>query len=150
MIQTFPPGDAVIEKMPNRARLVYVYNKTRETFVATEAKIANDCFSRLVGLLGKRKDWARPGRGLWIVPCHGVHTVGMLFAVDLIYLDRNNHVVHIEEHVAPYRISTVILRAHSVLELPAHTVYRTGTRVGDQIEISRVLPENQVRALKAV
>jgi len=38
---------------------VYVYNKTRETFVATEAVIADGYLSRLVGLLGKTKRWAR-------------------------------------------------------------------------------------------
>ena len=42
---------------PNR---FYVYNTTRETFVATEAKLADGYVSRLVGLLGKTRRWARP------------------------------------------------------------------------------------------
>lgn len=117
---------------------VYVYNKTRETFVATHAKVADGYLGRLVGLLGKTPRWARPGRGLWIVPSHGVHTIGMLFALDLIFLDRNKVVVHVEEHVRPFRISRVSLKANSVLEVPPHTVFRTGTRVGDQLEISWV------------
>lgn len=120
---------------------VYVYNKTRETFVATHAKVADGYFSRLIGLLGKTPRWVRPGHGLWIVPSHGVHTIGMLFALDLIFLDRNKVVVHVEEHVRPFRISKVSLKANSVLEVPPHTVFRTGTRVGDQLEISRVDPE---------
>jgi len=122
------------------ASKVYVYNKTRETFVATQAKVADGYLSRLVGLLGKTPRWARPGHGLWIVPSHGVHTIGMLFALDLIFLDRNKIVVHVEEHVRPFRISRVSLKANSVLEVPPHTVFRTGTRVGDQLEISRVGP----------
>jgi len=122
---------------------VYVYNKTRETFVATHARVADGYVTRLVGLLGKTSHWARPGRGLWIVPSHGVHTIGMLFALDLIFLDRNNVVVHVEEHVRPFRISKVSLKANSVLELPTHTVFRTGTRVGDQLEISRVRAEQR-------
>lgn len=120
---------------------VYVYNKTRETFVATQAKVADGYLSRLIGLLGKTPRWARPGHGLWIVPSHGVHTIGMLFALDLIFLDRNKVVVHVEEHVRPFRISKVSLKASSVLEVPPHTVFRTGTRVGDQLEISRMGPE---------
>lgn len=117
---------------------IFVYNKTRETFLATEAKVADGYFSRLVGLLGKRRRWARPGQGLWIVPSHGVHTIGMLFALDLVFLDRDKRVVHIEEYVRPFRISRVSLKAQSVLELPPHTTFRTGTQVGDQVEIGRV------------
>ena len=109
-------------------------NKTRERFVATNVAVADSYFRRLVGLLGKTKKWARPGQGLWIIPSHGVHTLGMLFPIDLIFLDREKNVVHVEEHVKPFRISRVSIRTHSVLELPAHTVYRTGTCVGDQLE----------------
>ncbi len=125
------------DKNVNHSMFVYVYNKTREAFVATEAMIAEGYFSRLVGLLGKTRSWARPGRGLWIIPSHGVHTIGMLFPLDLIFLDRNKVVVRTEEHVSPFSISRVSLQAYSVLELPPHTVFRTGTQVGDQIEISR-------------
>src|ERR1700681_3061439 len=115
--------------------LLYVYNKTRETFVATEAMLADSYLRRLVGLLGKTRRWAQLGRGLWIVPSRGVHTIGMLFPIDLIFLSKEKEVVHVEEHVRPFRISRVSLRASSVLELPPHTIYRTGTRVGDQLEI---------------
>lgn len=116
---------------------VYVYNKTRETFVATAATVADSYFRRLVGLLGKTKQWARFGSGLWIVPSRGVHTVGMLFPIDLVFLGKDKEVVHVEEYVRPFRISRVSLKAASVLELPPHTIYRTGTKVGDQLEISR-------------
>lgn len=117
---------------------VYVYNKTQETFVATEATVADSYFPRLVGLLGKTKRWAQPGRGLWIVPSRGVHTIGMLFPIDLIFLSKEKQVVHVEEHVRPFRISAVSLKASSILELPAHTIYRTGTKIGDQLEIARL------------
>jgi uncharacterized membrane protein (UPF0127 family) len=120
----------------NVDRVVYVYNKTRETFVATEATVADSYVRRLVGLLGKTKRWARLGSGLWIVPSRGVHTIGMVFPIDLIFLSREKEVVHVEEHLRPFRISRVSLKATSVLELPPHTIYRTGTRVGDRLEIA--------------
>lgn len=115
---------------------VYVYNKTRESFLATEAEVANTYLRRLVGLLGKSAGWARPGRGLWILPSRGVHTIGMLFSIDLIFLDHLKRVVHMEECVPPFSISRVRLKASSVLELPPHTVFRTGTRIGDVLEIA--------------
>lgn len=120
---------------------VYVYNKTRETFVATEASVADSYFSRLVGLLGKTKRWAQLGKGLWIVPSSGVHTIGMLFPIDLIFLGREKEVVHVEEHVRPFRISKISLKAASVLELPPHTIYRSRTEVGDRFEIARLRKE---------
>jgi hypothetical protein len=132
----------VSEPAPKDRKYVCVYNKTRERFVATHAKVADGYFSRLVGLLGTTQDWARPGKGLWIVPSHGVHTIGMLYALDLIFLDRNNLVVDVEEHVRPFRISKVSLKSNSVLELPVHTVFRTETRAGDQLEISPVGAHN--------
>ncbi len=121
--------------MENHSSAVYVYNQTRDTFVATEVSVANTYLRRLVGLLGKTKRWARPGRGLWIIPSHGIHTVGMLFPIDLIFLDQTKQVVHIEEHVRPFSISKISMRANSVLELPTHTVFRTGTCIGDRLEI---------------
>ena len=117
---------------------VYIYNKTRETFVATEATVADSYLRRLVGLLGKTKRWAQLGRGLWIVPSRGVHTIGMLFPIDLLFLSKEKEVIHVEEYVRPFRISAVSLRAMSVVELPAHTIFRTGTRVGDRLEITRL------------
>ncbi len=122
---------------------VYVYNKTRETFIATEATVADSYFTRLIGLLGKTRRWAQLGNGLWIVPSRGVHTFGMLFPIDLIFLSNEKEVVHIEEHVQPFRISRVSLKATSVLELPPHTIYRSGTQVGDRFEIARLKREQQ-------
>ena len=119
-------------------RSVCVYNKTRETFVATEAAVADDYFRRLIGLLGKTSSWAKLGRGLWIVPSRGVHSIGMLFPIDLMFLSKDKKVVHIEEHFRPFRVSRVSLRTASVLELPTHTIYRSGTRVGDTLEISEI------------
>ena len=120
----------------DQSRAVYVYNKTRETFVATEAIVADSYVRRLVGLLGKTKRWTRLGTGLWIVPSSGVHTIGMLFPIDLIFLSRDKEVIHLEEYVRPFRISKVSLKANSVLELPPHTIYHSGTQVGDRFEIS--------------
>lgn len=122
---------------------VYVYNKTKETFVATDATVADSYFPRLIGLLGKTKRWAQHGKGLWIIPSRGVHTLGMLFPIDLIFLNKDKEVVHLEEYLRPFRISKVSLKAMSVLELPAHTIYRSRTQVGDKLEIARLHKKQQ-------
>jgi uncharacterized membrane protein (UPF0127 family) len=127
----------------NHNRTVYVYNKTRETFVATDVTVADSYLRRLIGLLGKTKRWARLGMGLWIVPSCGVHTIGMLFPIDLIFLSKDKRVVHVEEYVRPFRISKVSLKSSSVLELPSHTIFRSGTQVGDRLEIWSVKASHQ-------
>jgi uncharacterized membrane protein (UPF0127 family) len=120
----------------NHTRSVCVYNKTRETFIATDVTVADNYFRRLVGLLGKTKRWAKLGRGLWIIPSRGVHSIGMLFPIDLVFLSKDRTVVHIEEHFRPFRVSRISLKACSVLELPTHAIYRSQTKVGDMLEIS--------------
>lgn len=114
---------------------VSVYNRTRHRRVATHATLADSYFGRLIGLLGKTGRWCKPGRGLWIVPSHGVHTLGMMFSIDVVFLDRDHRVVHLVENLRPFRVSPVKLRAASVLELPPHTIAGTGTCVGDCLEI---------------
>jgi uncharacterized membrane protein (UPF0127 family) len=127
---------------------VYVYNKTKETFVATEATVADSYVSRLVGLLGKTKRWAQHGKGLWIIPSRGIHTIGMLFPIDLIFLSKEKEVVHLEEYVRPFRISKVSLKAMSVLELPPHAIYRSRTQLGDKLEIARLKREQAAAGQK--
>jgi hypothetical protein len=112
------------------SRLV-VRNETRRVTVADSAQVANTSQRRRKGLLGVPT--LEAGEGLWISPCESVHTCGMRFPIDLIYLDRKRRVRKIRASVVPWRISMCLL-AHSVLELPAGTIDRTQTRPGDQLE----------------
>jgi len=112
------------------------FNRTRQTHLATALAVADTHWTRLRGLLGLRKDDFGNGCGLWIVPCHGVHTLGMGFPIDILYLDRTRTVVHIEHQLRPWRLAPVTLQAASVLELPGRTAVETETAVGDEIDIT--------------
>jgi uncharacterized protein len=113
----------------------YAFNLTRQTFVATEVRVANTHFQRLVGLMGTPASALHTGCALWIQPCHGVHTMFMRYPIDVIYLDREYRVVKVEENVRPWRVTPVVVESATVLELPAHTAFNTGTRVGDLLEV---------------
>ena len=117
------------------ARPVYVYNQTKETFLAFQVKVADSMLSRMVGLLGKRS--LEPGSGVWIVPCNSVHTIGMLFSIDVVLLDKDLKVVAVHELVRPFSITRPCMKAESVIELPPHSIFRSGTSVGDQFAIER-------------
>src|SRR6478672_13628769 len=121
--------------MPRRVRQVFVYNKTKETFLAFRVTIADSILSRLVGLLGKKS--LSPDSGVWIVPANAVHTVGMLFTFDLVLIDKNFKVVGLRELVRPFTITKPNFKAESVLELPSHTIFRSRTQIGDQLLIER-------------
>ena len=116
-------------------RHVFVYNKTRETFLAFRVKVADSIISRLVGLLGRRS--LKPDSGVWICPANAIHTIGMLFTFDLVLIDKDFKVVGIRELVRPFHITMPNSKAESVLELPAHTVFRSRTQIGDQLQIER-------------
>jgi len=107
-----------------------VRNHTRNTVVADAAEIAHTSAARRTGLL--RHERLNDGQGLWIVPCEAIHTCFMKFPIDLVYLDRRKKVQKVRKRVVPWRVSAC-WRAHSVLELPAGTVDRTGTEAGDQL-----------------
>ena len=117
------------------SRPVYVYNRTKETFLAFQVKVADSVLSRMVGLLGKRS--LEPESGVWIVPCNSIHTIGMLFTIDVVLLDKDFKVVALHELVRPFSITRPCMRAESVIELPPHTIFRSGTAVGDQFAIER-------------
>ncbi len=113
---------------------VFVYNLTKEVFLAYRVKVADSILTRLVGLIGKRS--LEPHSGLWIVPSCGIHTLGMLFDIDVVFLDRDLKVVKVRELVPPFWMTPINLQAESVLELPSHTIFKSRTEVGDQLQIS--------------
>ena len=112
------------------------FNQTRQAYLATSLAVADSHFTRLRGLLGTSADDFGSGRGLWIVPCHGVHTLGMSFPIDVVYLDQSNTVVHVQNELQPWRFAPIRMQASSVLELPCRMAAETRTAVGDRIEIT--------------
>ena len=121
--------------MPGSVPHSQAFNQTRQRYLATDLSVAETHWSRLRGLLGASEGDFRNGRGLWIRPCRGVHTLAMRFPIDVVYLDRRGTVVHLELDLRPWRFAPVRLQAASVLELPRNTVASTGTALGDTIEI---------------
>ena len=122
--------------MPESVACGYVLNCTRRQYLATRLAIADGHWSRLRGLMGRSPATFRSGDGLWILPCKGVHTMGMRFPIDVVYLTPDRTVLHMEEGLCPWRFAPVRLKASSVLELPENTLRATGTTIGDELEIA--------------
>jgi len=110
-------------------------NTTRAVRLTECGRIADNFYTRLVGLL--RDKQLEYGDGLWILPCNSIHSIGMQFVFDAVFLDKNLRVVHLVREMKPWRISRMVFSAHSVLEVPAGIIFQTGTEIGDQFEMGR-------------
>lgn len=111
-----------------------IINLTKNSWLATKVKKADSFITRLVGLLKRRN--LGPEEALWLVPSKGIHTVGMKFPIDVIFLDRGNKVINLISSLPPYRVSSINFRAVSLVELPSGAIKKSHTEVGDQLEVS--------------
>jgi len=87
---------------------------------------------RLRGLLGR--DEMPAGTAMVIDHCGAVHTVGMRFAIDLVFLDRKWQVVKIMKRIRPGRIMVFGgLRSRRVIECACGALALEKLQLGDCI-----------------
>lgn len=110
-----------------------VFNVSRQSFINLGTTAADTTLARLRGLIGKMR--LRSDEALWIVPSRGIHTIGLMFPIDVVYLDASLRVLGIIENLGPLRITPIRWQCASVLELPPRSIYGSGTQVGDQLLI---------------
>lgn len=111
-----------------------VINLTKKTWLATKVRKADNFLTRLVGLL--KRTHLGPEEALWLMPSKGIHTIGMKFPIDVVFLNREFYVLGLISGMHPYRVSGVHMRGYSVIELPNGTIRKSRTEIGDQLEIS--------------
>ncbi len=120
-------------------------NLTRGCTLANRVRKAQNFWERAKGLMGRSS--LEEGEGLLIEPCNWIHTLGMAFPIDVLYLDDELAVTHVCYPLCPNRLGPLIRRAHSVLELPAGTIVRSGTKIGDRL--SQRDPVGEERSIEA-
>lgn len=109
-----------------------VRNTSRDRILGVGVQEAYSPFARMKGLLGV--EGLSPGGGLWICPCNSIHSMGMAFEFDALFLDGGMRVVALYRRFRKNRLSRIYWDARGVLELPEGTIERTGTEVGDEVE----------------
>lgn len=98
------------------------------------AVLAQTMWTRLRGLLGRRE--LTQGEGLLLVPCNGVHTLGMRFAIDVVFLSESGAVIHCVENLRPGRWVRAP-GARMTLELRAGSVRAAALKQGDRLQLQR-------------
>lgn len=112
---------------------IRVTNPARGQVLCEAADIANSDAARRRGLLGRPS--LGSGEGLWILPSDAIHTHGMKFPIDILFLGPQNEVLDSIGTMLPGGNAQRI-GAHSVLEVPARTIQLTGTQAGDFLELA--------------
>jgi uncharacterized membrane protein (UPF0127 family) len=119
-----------MESSPASA-IYLVRNTTRNRVVATQVRLAGASRERRLGL--SRHAHLRLEEGLFLTPCEGIHTCGMHFAIDVLFLTRNGKVCGLRHGLRPWRIAAS-WRARSTLELSAGVIRQSATEIGDLLE----------------
>ncbi len=114
--------------------MLQVRNLTRDVTLVTQGRVANTIWSRFKGLIGVRE--LAPGDGLAIIPCNGVHCLFMSIPIDVLYVSADHRVVALDPQMKPWTLGRFHRHARYVIELPAGTIERTRTAVGDQLAVT--------------
>ena len=95
-------------------------------FIAHEVRIAYSLAERLLALSRERSLPTRAG--LLLSPARGIHTLGMRFAVDVVFLSRQMRVLGLAPRVRPWRVLWGPRGTGRVLELAAGQIAATGLK----------------------
>lgn len=107
-----------------------VKNSTRGTLLGEDVSAAKTFNDKANGLSGKDAPAAIFFKTRW-----GIHTFGVKFPIDCVIMDDDFKVRGLQENLKPNRFFFWRPKYKNVLELSAGTISRTGTRVGDILEM---------------
>lgn len=111
-----------------------IINERDGTIVSMNVAFAFKCYERMLGLL--IKDKLSEEHCLWIKPCCSIHTFGMKYPLDVIFLNKYNIVVCIRENVKPNRFCIPRSLCHSAIELSAGSINKLRLYPGDRLILS--------------
>ena len=94
---------------------------------------ANTFLARLKGLMGRKT--LTQDTGLLLEPCDNVHTFHMNFPIDVIFLDHENKVIHIEHSMKPNQVGKRVKGAKKALEINGGLAATMNIQPGDVIDL---------------
>ncbi|HET7626845.1 MAG TPA: DUF192 domain-containing protein [Bacillales bacterium] len=100
--------------------------------IAENVNQARKFVERLKGLMFTKQ--FPPGEALLIKPCRSIHTFFMNYSIDVLYLDSNNRVGAVAEHLRPGKLAKGSKETLAVVELPPGTISATETKVGQTVQ----------------
>lgn len=110
-----------------------VRNAERNSVLGEAIEVASTSVQKVKGLLGR--DCLADGQGLLFKHCASLHTFFMQFPIDIIFADKKCKVLKVAQDVRPFKLVAAPLRSFYAIELPTGAIERSGTRVGDHLEL---------------
>ncbi|MBO8127968.1 MAG: DUF192 domain-containing protein [Peptococcaceae bacterium] len=127
--------------------MLMLVNNTKQTVLADNVECAHTFWRRFLGLMGRTE--FPPGHALWLYPCNGVHTMGMRFPIDVVFLDTSFNILSVISRLPPWRFSPIIKDATQVIELPPGRISTTNTTPGDALKIlKKPSPEGILKCME--
>ena len=114
------------------------YNATTRTTYPISVFCADSFLTRMAGLLGYRQLGAE---SLHIIPATNIHTWGMDFPVDLVWLDKQSKITKFDSHTVPGQFVKGAKTSQSVLELPSGFLGKHELKIGDHLLINSQKPQ---------
>jgi uncharacterized protein len=111
-----------------------ITNLTRGSTLATQARRAGSFAARARGLMMSPP--LPDSGGLVIEPCNSIHMFFMRYPLDIVFLGKDGEVVFMYKGIKPWRVGRLVKGARLAVELPEGAIERSGTQVGDRIEMS--------------
>jgi len=111
-----------------------IINITKETNLTQKVSVASNVLARSAGLLGTVAP--DPGKALYLVPCKAVHTFGMKYPLDVVFLDIQGRVIKLVQNLAPNKMTSFVPAANCVLELPPNTIAVAPIETGDELYVT--------------
>ena len=108
---------------------IKVYNSSKNNLIADDVNVAQNPFTRTIGLLFKKSLTAT--QGLVIKPCCSIHTFFMQFEIDVLFVNRKNEIIALYEKVKPYRILPIHFKSYYVIELASGSISAKNIQKGD-------------------
>jgi len=108
-----------------------ITNRTRRTLLGSQVRMADTWLGRLRGFLARPAP--KQGEGILLLPCNAIHTFGMTFDLDVLFLDAEGKVLKLKRSVPPWKITGRVSGGRYVLEVPVGTIDASGTQVGDEL-----------------
>jgi uncharacterized membrane protein (UPF0127 family) len=110
-----------------------LYDLDQQCSVVENLEVAEALGTRTRGLIGH--DPLHLGQGMLIRPCRWIHTFGMSFPIDVLYVNKRWRIVAVSEDLRPGRIDRPVPQAWFVVELAAGAIRQAGLKVGNRLEI---------------
>ncbi|MBI3036453.1 DUF192 domain-containing protein [Candidatus Woesearchaeota archaeon] len=116
-----------------------VKNVTRNTIIAMRSKTADSVLSRSVGLM-----FSKPTQSAMVLKFSaeaiiGLHTFFVFFPIDILFVDSRLRIVEMNGGMKPFTTYSPKKKAKYVIELPAGTIRKSKTRLGDEVAFLQVV-----------